>query len=187
MALEGNDKRALIILGVVAGIAILVGGFLLLTGGSEPVTVDAAAAPVDASTDPGAAPAPTTDSPSPVVPPTTSSFDGPLIGGRDPFSPFPIAVSATPTTSSSTSASPSTTSELQDEATIDGNTVKLEAIIERKIPEVEVSVNGASSRAAAGEEFSRYYSVVAIDTGAKCSDLRYTKGDFSESFTLCIQ
>lgn len=187
MALEENDKKALMILGIVAGIVVLVGGFLLLTGGGDDAAVDPAGAAVPAATGSSTA-APTTPvpvSPSPVVP-NTNSFGEPLIGGRDPFSPFPVAVSPT---AAPVSGSPSPTSggEILNSITVDGNEVVLEAILERKDPTVEVTASGSAYRAGEGDTFARYYSVDAIDTGAACAEFRYVKGDVEESFTLCIE
>ena len=81
-----NDRRALIILGAVLGLAIV--WFLFLRGGGD----DAAeVSPAPSAGVSSTVPVETTAAPPPVEP----GGGGPVVSGRDPFSPLP-AISPSP-------------------------------------------------------------------------------------------
>ena len=89
-----NDRRALIILGSVLGVAIVVWFLFLRGGGDETADVS----PVPATSVTTSVPAETTTAP----PPVSSGGGGPVLSGRDPFSPLPaISPSVLPSPSPS--------------------------------------------------------------------------------------
>ena len=79
MPMSPRDRRALIILGVIVGVALVAFFLLKPKGGGEE------AAPSPSATSPGPAPS---VSPSSSPRETTSPPGGPLVGGHDPFSPL---------------------------------------------------------------------------------------------------
>ncbi|MEX0992081.1 MAG: hypothetical protein WD004_07400 [Actinomycetota bacterium] len=187
MALSPSDKRALIILGAVAGIAIVVFlGMKLLGGGGG----DEAASPVADGTSPGAttsdvSPAPSTGDGTTGVSPAPPGTDSFVISGKDPFSPLPLvtpSVSVSPVPGESPS-----TGTCEQTATIDGNEVTLNKVIDKADADiVKVTVNDSPYSAAQGDTFARYYTAVVVDPTAAQAEFNYSKGSVNESFTLCI-
>jgi hypothetical protein len=102
MALSPRDKRALIILGGVAGVAVV--AFLLFTvlsgGGGEEAAEPAPPAPATAPPSPAA-----TDSPTPTPSPATVVN----FSGRDPFVVPAALLTGTPTTGVTGTTSPTST------------------------------------------------------------------------------
>ena len=188
MALTERDKRAVMILGGVAGAAILI--FLLLNvlggGGGGPV----------ASSGPSASGPVIVPSPSVSVSPSPRFSVPPIItfAGRDPFSIPPSLLSPSPSGSgsgtspppsgtgspSSTPTSPSNGSS----KTIGGHTVTLDSVFTRGgVAKVTVDVDGTIYVRGEGDTFAANYQVTSIDTATNCATFLYA----SESFTLCSQ
>lgn len=193
MAMSDRDRRALIILGAIAGLAI---AFFLVTqvlggGGGEQAADDGGTAPTTQS--PTVAPT-VTGSPE-VEPPKVVSFSG-----RDPFVTPSVLLTASATASgtSTSTASPtdggtSTTSPTAT-STVTGNTstvsstsvgghdVALLAVYRRGGEDrAQVSVDGTVHRPSEGERFAGNFRLVSADPGTRCA--RIVFGD--EGFTLC--
>jgi hypothetical protein len=187
MAMTERDRRALIILGVIAGIAV---AFFLVTqvlgGGDEETPPAAAPAPADGGTVPE--PAPTTASPAPPKSPKeVVNFTG-----RDPFSTPPELVTASPSATSTDTATPTSTATTTtnkptapsgDQSTnVAGKQVTLDTVYTRgNESRVTVEVDGKVYDESVGGTFDRNYEVRSIDTATGCATFLY--GD--ESFRLC--
>jgi len=187
MAISPSDKRALIILGAVAGIAIVVFlGMKILGGGGDETGATTAdgASPVATTTADGS-PTPSTGAGTAVVSPAPPGTDSFVISGKDPFSPLPVV-----TPSVSVSASPGASAgsgTCEQTATIDGNEVTLIKVIDKPDADiVKVSVNDADYSAAQGDTFARYYTAVVVDPTAARAEFQYSKGSVNESFSLCL-
>ncbi|MEW6059931.1 MAG: hypothetical protein AB1551_07330 [Actinomycetota bacterium] len=197
MALSPRDRKALIILGAVAGLAVV--AFVLLKvlggGGGE----EAASPSPTATGGPTVAPSPTV---SPTPTPRETLPPAPLAGARDPFSIPPVlqtaSGSASPTTSGSPTTSPTgspttsptgspTTSPTEtpttpgggSSTTIGGHTVVLLDIYAGGT-KAQVEVDGEVYTLGEGEEFGDNFKLVSIS--GSCARFQY--GD--ESFTLCL-
>ncbi len=189
MALSPQDKRALIILGVVAGIALVVflGTQVLGGGGGEDAATtasDAGSTTTDTTVPDGPLAPPTGDGTAGVspAPPGTDSF---VISGKDPFSPLP---EVTPSLSVSPSPGTSPTSgTCEQTATIDGNEVTLTKVIDKADADIaKVTINDSNYSAAQGDTFARYYTAVVVDPTAARADFNYSKGSVNEDFSLCL-
>lgn len=185
MALEERDKKMLMVLGAVAGLAVLFLLFKMLTGGGEdPATVDATTG-TDVTASP-AVPATTPDEPAPAATPapTTTELNGFVFTARDFFSPIPepiVDVSATP------SPSPGGSTDITpDNVNIDGHEIVLNEIIARKTPLSNVTVDGANFSVSAGEAFADGFTVLTIDTSVSCAQYEYKSGSLQDDFTLCV-
>lgn len=184
MAMTERDRRALIILGVIAAIAVV---FFLVTqvlgGGGG----DEEAAPVPAPAG-GTAPepAPTTEPPPEKPPREVVNFTG-----RDPFSTPPELVTASPSATGTETTSPTTTETTEaaptaprgdQSANVAGRQVTLDTVYTHgNEARVTVEVDGKVYDEAVGGTFDRSYEVRSIDTAAGCATFLY--GD--ESFRLC--
>ncbi|MEX0756184.1 MAG: hypothetical protein WEA54_02625 [Actinomycetota bacterium] len=187
MAMTERDRRALIILGVIAGIAV---AFFLVTqvlGGGDEETAAPTPAPVPASGAPE--PEPTTASPTP----TKSPKEVVNFSGRDPFS-TPPELAPSPTVTATTTTSPTSTETTADPETdpakpaddqssnVAGKQVTLTTVYTRGgTPRVTVEVEGKVYDEAVGGTFDQNYEVRSIDTTSSCATFVY--GD--ESFRLC--
>ena len=164
MALSPRDRRAVMILGGVAGTAIVV--FVLLSvlrGGGGEV---AQPTPVEPG---GPTPAPTataTPTPRPTLPPMV------LAGSRDPFSIPPALQTGAP--GGSVSPSPGGGSS----TTVGGHTVVLLDIFADGT-RAQVEVDGDVFTVSVGETFDDNFRLVSIS--GECA--RFVFGD--EGFTLC--
>ncbi len=180
MALSPRDRRALIILGVIAA-AVL--GFFILTRGGAPPPEEAA--PPSPPPPPGVAP-----SPSPEPRPPRFTF----FSGRDPF--LPLVVEAVPgetPTGEEPAAPEQPTGEPVAEppagaeqqapeagATVGGRSVTLIDIIQQDGGQVaQVEVDGQPYVVAEGEQFADNFRLDSIQGG--CANFVF--GD--EAFTLC--
>jgi hypothetical protein len=183
MALSPRDRRALIILGVIAA-AVL--GFFFLTRGGAPPPPEEAALP-SPPPPPGVAP-----SPSPEPRPPRFTF----FSGRDPF--LPLVVEAVPGAGEAPAgdgaaapeeptgepvAEPPPGAEQQAPeagATVGGRSVTLIDIIQQDGGQVaQVEVDGQPYVVAEGEQFADNFSLESIQGG--CASFLF--GD--EAFTLC--
>ena len=171
MAMNERDRRALIILGVIAGVAI---AFFLVTqvfgGGGGDETATPAPVPADGGAVPE--PAPTSPSPEPSEPPReVANFTG-----RDPFSTPPELVTAAPTSTATDTTSPTTTDTSTTTGTgadttggtqstnVAGKQVTLSTVYTQgNEPRVTVEVEGKIYDEAVGGTFDRSYEVRAID------------------------
>jgi hypothetical protein len=181
MALSPRDRRAMIILGVLAAVAV---AFFFLTRGGGPPPEEA----VQPTTAPPPAVAP---SPSPAAKPPRFTF----FSGRDPFLPLVVAPEAvgeaptgeTPAPGESPGApvvepSPGAEGEAVTETgtTIGGHTVRVIDIFQQGGEQVvQVEIDGETFVVSEGEEFSDNFRLESIQ-GA-CADFLF--GD--EPFTLC--
>lgn len=171
MALSPRDRRALIILGGVAGAAIVV--FVLLSvlrgGGGE----EAQPTPVE----------PGTPTPAPTATPTPRQTLPPMVlaGSRDPFSIPPALQSPGGGVSPSPGGSPSptpTTPGGGSSTTVGGHTVVLLDIFADGT-RAQVEVDGDVFTVSVGETFDDNFRLVSIS--GECA--RFVFGD--EGFTLC--
>ena len=181
MALSPRDRRALIILGVLAAAAA---GFFFLTRGAPP--------PEEEAVPPAPSPPPAvTPSPSPTGRPPRFTF----FSGRDPFLPLvvpPEAVGeapageppapgespAPPVVEAPPGAEEGVTPE--GAATIGGHTVRVIDIFQQGGQQVvQVEVDGQTFTVSEGEEFSDNFRVESIQ--GTCASFLF--GD--EPFTLC--
>jgi hypothetical protein len=178
VALSPRDRRALTILGGVAGVAVV--AFILLKvlggGGGEEAGVPS---PRPASTPPPAVtPTPT---PRPTLPPVA------LAGSRDPFSIPPSLQSGSPSpsgsvspTGSPTSPGPTPTSPGGGQSkTLGGHTVVLLDIFQSGT-RVQVEVDGTVYTVSVGQTFASNFRLVS--TSGRCA--RFLFGD--QGFTLCL-
>jgi hypothetical protein len=180
MALSPRDRRAMIILGVLAAAAAAF--FFLTRGGGEP--------PEEA--------APPTTAPPPVVTPSPTPTGRPprftFFSGRDPFLPLVVApteggapTGETPAPGASPGApvvepSPGAEGEVTPEGstTIGGHTVRVIDIFQQGGEQmVQVEVDGETFTVIEGEEFSDNFRVESIQ--GTCASFLF--GD--EPFTLC--
>lgn len=184
MALSPRDRRALIILGGVAGVAVV--AFLLLNilgGGGGQETGLPSPPPIGSTPPPTVSPTPT---PRPTLPPVA------LAGSRDPFSIPPSLQSGSPGPSGSvsptgsatspppTSPTPTPTSPGRGQSkTIGGHTVILLDIFDNGT-RVQVEVDGTVYTRSVGQSFARNFRVVS--TSGRCA--RFLFGD--QGFTLCL-
>jgi hypothetical protein len=183
MALSPRDKRAVTILGAVAGVAIV--GFLLMNvlggGGGEPVTP-----PVVASGGPVTSPSPSASPSTPreTLPPVA------LAGARDPFSPPPVFVSpsggVSPSGTSSGTSSPSlgpTSSPTSPgggaSATMGGHTVVLIDIFDGGT-KAQIEVDGTVYTVNEGDRFDDNFRLASIS--GSCATVQF--GD--EASTICL-
>jgi hypothetical protein len=193
MPLSPRDKRAVIILGAVAGLAIVAFVLLKVLGGGGG---EEAASPTPTATGgPTSTPSPTV-SPSPTpretLPPVV------VAGARDPFSVPPVlespSGSVSPTTSGSPSGSPTTsptsspttsptatptTPSGGSSTTIGGHTVVLDDIFASGT-KAQVEVDGTVYTVSEGQKFDDNFKLVSIS--GNCA--RFLYGD--QSFTLCL-
>jgi len=185
MPLTPRDKRALIILGVIAGVAVAVFLALNLFGGGDE---GEQALPTPSAT-PTVAPSPTVS-----TSPTPRQTPPPVAGGRDPFS-IPPELAGTPgggasPTDTTTTTPPTTTSPTTQptspgggsSATVDGHTVVLLDIFttngEQK---AQVEVDGTVYTVDEGESFDDGFRVTSIS-----SDCAVFVSGEGENFTLCV-
>jgi hypothetical protein len=190
MALSERDKRAVMILGGVAGAAILI--FLLLNilgggGGGEVATTGPSISSV-------------VPPPSVTATPSQRFSVPPIItfSGRDPFSIPPSLISPSASASGSPSGSGSspppsgtrsptstpTSPSNGSSKTIGGHVVTLDNVFLRNgVPKVTVDVDGTIYVRGVGDSFATNYKVTSIDTASNCATFLYA----SESFTLCSQ
>jgi hypothetical protein len=182
MALSPRDRRAMIILGIIAAVAI---GFFFLTRGGGPTEEEAVP--------PGAPSPPPAVSPTPSPEPRPPRFT--FFSGRDPFLPLVVAPEAvgeaptgeTPAPGESpgepvTEPSPGAEGEAVTETgtTIGGHTVRVIDIFQQGGEQVvQVEIDGETFVVSEGEEFSDNFRLESIQ-GA-CADFLF--GD--EPFTLC--
>ena len=188
MAMTERDQRALKILGVVGGLAIV--AFLLLKvlggGGGEEVP---SSGPIATGTSTGAPGA--SDSPSLTPTPTLTVPPVHVFSGRDPFSIPPSLLSPVSSASSSSSSSSSPTgtgsptgSGTPSSKTVGGHVVTLDAVFRSGgVEKVQVEVDGTVYVKADGERFATNYQVESIDLANDCATFLYG----SESFDLCAQ
>jgi hypothetical protein len=194
MALTDRDKRAVMILGGVAGAAILIFLLLNVLGGGGGGEV--------ASTGPTASGPVIVPSPSVSVSPSPRFSVPPIItfAGRDPFSIPPSLLSPSsagspgpsgsgsgsgppPSGTGSPSFTPTSPSNGSSK-TIGGHTVTLDSVFMRNgQAKVTVDVDGTIYVRGEGDSFASNYQVTSIDTGSNCATFLYA----SESFTLCSQ
>ena len=175
-----RDRRALMILGGVAGVAVV---FFLLTsvlggGGAD----DTAAPPPASTTGPQPAPSPT-PSPTPreTLPPVH------LAGDRDPFSPPPTFQSpgggVSPPGTSTTSPTAPTTSPTAPgsgaSATIRGHTVVLLDIFDNGT-KAQIEVDGTVYTVSEGSRFADDFRLQSIQ--GSCATIAHGDG----STTLCV-
>jgi hypothetical protein len=181
MALSPRDRRAVIILGVLAAVAAAF--FFLTRGGGPP---EEGAAPPTPAPPPAVAP-----SPSPAATPPRFTF----FSGRDPFLPLVVAPEAvgeapsgeTPAPGESPAPpvvepSPGAEGGVTPEGgtTIGGHTVRVIDIFQQGGQQVvQVEVDGETFTVAEGEEFSDNFRVESIQ--GTCASFLF--GD--EPFTLC--
>ena len=202
MALSSGDKRALIVLGGVVGVAALVWLLFLRGGGETPESTPVAAADRSgATTGTSTLPPPTgtapPETPSLAPPPTLSI---PVLAGRDPFSPV---ISQSPSPGEETSPSPATSgnggggesggSQTTDTKTDHGNTVTL---LDVKNPQGQLQVNVKVNEdnfknLEVGDTFLEgTYKVFQITD--PCATFQYQSGakkkgtGTSGKFTLCV-
>ena len=176
-----RDRRAMMILGGVAGIAVV---FFLLTnvlggGGGD----DAAAPPPASTTGPQPAPSPTPSAtPRETLPPVH------LAGDRDPFSIPPTFQSpgggVSPTGSPSPGTSPTqsptpTTPGSGASATVGGHTVVLLDIFDNGT-KAQIEVDGTVYTVNEGSRFDDNFRLTSIQ--GSCANIVF--GD--DSFTLCV-
>lgn len=191
MDLTDRDKKLLIGMGIVVGVLVVFFGAKALLGGGDELEPVTAAAPADGVTPPDAtSPGATTASPSPSVAAVPPAAEGPVLSGRDFFSPLPV-----PSPSATLGVSPSPTSggggnpnTVDDTEVIDGNTVTLEDLVEKKKgDEVDVSVNGKNfTGLGVGDTFDGDYTVNGIDGDNGCADFQFDKKGSGQSFKLCL-
>jgi hypothetical protein len=185
MALSSRDRRALMIFGGVAGVALLAFVFLnVLRGGGG----EEAASPPPVSTG-GPTPTPTvtpTPTPRETLPPVV------LAGSRDPFSIPPALQTGSPPPSGSVSPPPTgtgppptgsptptpTTPGGGQSTVVGGHTVVLLDIFQSGTM-VQVEVDGTVFTVSEGETFDGNFRLVSIS--GSCA--RFVFGD--EGFTLC--
>jgi len=185
MALSPRDRRALILFGAVAGVALLAFVFLnVLRGGGG----EEAASPPPVSTG-GPTPTPSvspTPTPRETLPPVV------LAGSRDPFSIPPALQTGSPPPSGSVSPPPTgtgppptgsptptpTTPGGGQSTTVGGHTVVLLDIFQSGTM-VQVEVDGTVFTVSEGETFDGNFRLVSIS--GSCA--RFVFGD--EGFTLC--
>ncbi len=185
MALSPRDRRALILFGAAAGVALLAFVFLnVLRGGGG----EEAAPPPPVSTG-GPTPTPSvspTPTPRETLPPVV------LAGSRDPFSIPPALQTGTPPPSGSVSPPPTgtgppptgsptptpTTPGGGQSTTVGGHTVVLLDIFQGGTM-VQVEVDGTVFTVSEGETFDGNFRLVSIS--GSCA--RFVFGD--EGFTLC--
>lgn len=184
MPLTPRDKRALIILGVIAGVAVAVFLVLNLFGGGDE---EEQALPTP-SVAPTVAPSPTVS-----VSPTPRQTPPPVAGGRDPFSIPPELAptpgggesptgTTTPPTTTSPTTSPPTSPGGGSSATVDGHTVVLLDIFTRNgVQKAQVEVDGTVYTVDVGESFDDGFRLTSIS--GDCAD--FVSGD-GEDFTLCV-
>ncbi len=175
MALTDRDKRALMILGAIAGVALL--GFLVMNllggGGGE----EAAPPPV-VSGGGGAQPSPTgsPSTPRETLPPVV------LAGARDPFSPPPVFASpsggVSPSGTASATATP-TTPGGGASSTMGGHTVVLVDIFGGGT-RAQIEVDGTVYTVSEGERFAGNFRLTSISG----SCVRVQFGD--QSSTICL-
>ncbi|HEX7463316.1 MAG TPA: hypothetical protein VF382_00240 [Actinomycetota bacterium] len=193
MALSPRDKRALIILGAAAGVAVVAFVLLKVLGGGGG---EEAASPTPVVTGgPTTAPSPTespTPTPRETLPPVV------VAGARDPFSVPPVLETQTPSGSVSPSTGPSgspttsptgspTTSPTEtptapgggSSTTVGGHTVVLVSIYSGGT-KAQVEVDGKVYNVSEGGTFGDNFKLVSIS--GSCA--RFLYGD--QSFTLCL-
>src|SRR6266508_3215924 len=163
MALSPRDRRALMLFGAAAGVALLAFVFLnvLRGGGGEE-------SPLPPISTGGPTPPPTvspTPTPRETLPPVV------LAGSRDPFSIPPSLQTGTPTPTPTTPGGGQST-------TMGGHTVVLLDIF-RGGTKVQVEVDGTVFTVSVGERFAGNFRLVSIS--GSCA--RFVFGD--EGFTLC--
>jgi hypothetical protein len=190
MALSPRDRRALMLLGAAAGVALLAFVFLnVLRGGGG----EEAVPPVPPISTGGPTPTPTvspTPTPRETLPPVV------LAGSRDPFSippslqtgspppsgsvsPFPtVTGTAPPPTGTGTPTPTPTTPGGGQSTTMGGHTVVLIDIFHGGT-KVQVEVDGTVFTVSVGETFDGNFRLVSIS--GNCA--RFVFGD--EGFTLC--
>lgn len=197
MKLTDRDKKMLIGLGVVAGIAVLYLGYTLLFSGGDEVATDTTGGTTTASPSDTGSVAPTTPddatatspSPSPSVIATVPTAEGPVLSGRDFFSPLPLAeTSASPSPGSTESPATDQPSTVDSTTTVDGQQVKLDDIVEKKKgDEVDMTVDGTSWPGnGVGDTFAKFYTVNGINPDDGCADFQFDKKGAGESFKLCL-
>jgi hypothetical protein len=181
-----RDKKLLIGMGVFVGVALIWFFFLRGGGGSETAAPVVSGAPsgVAVSGTPGAV----APSGSPVSAPPPVPGANLALGGRDPFSPLPVAPSPSPgdTTSPGASPTPSKSPKPKDTTDVTGDTVQLTDVLNSG-SSVNVTINGKKYKnVASGSHFGPgdYYLVRAIVD--PCADFRYEKKSTTDNFTLCI-
>jgi hypothetical protein len=191
MPMTDRDKKLLIILGAVAGAALV---FFLVTqvllgGEEEPVAAPAPAPVTGATGSTGTVPAPE-PSESPTATQTPRSVTN--FSGRDPFSTPPELVSPTAAASESTEPTTEPTTEPQAadptaptngrSTDVTGKEVTLRQVYLRAgDAKVTVEVEGTTFIKGVGQVFADNYRVSSIDLASDCATFLY--GD--ESFELC--
>ena len=175
MAMSDRDRRALMVLGAIAGLAI---AFFLVTqvlggGGGEQAADDGGTAPATQS--PTVAPT-VTESPE-VEPPKVVSFSG-----RDPFvTPSALLTASATASGTSTSTVTGNTSTVSS-TSVGGHDVALLAVYRRGGEDrAQVSVDSTVHRPSEGERFAGNFRLISADPGTRCA--RIVFGD--EGFTLC--
>ncbi len=179
MPLSERDRRALVVLGVVALLALLaVLGVRFLGGGQE------VAAP------PG--PPPVASSPAPSPTPTQGAAPQPRFSGRDPFSPPPGLGTPSPTSTASPSptgtptATPTPTSSPTAPGggasrTVSGHTVVLLDVFRRAGRDMaQVEVDGTVYTVAEGQTFAEDFRLVSA--AGSCARISFQ----GAPFTLCV-
>lgn len=170
-SISSRDRRALIILGVVAVIALAV-FFLVIRGGSgsaeEVAAVSPVSFPVAAAPSPQATPSPSE------APDSTSSFEG--FSGRDPFTspiqPAPAsdpvpAAEPTPAPSPTPPAGTQPTSESGSTILLDGHSVTLVDVFSADgVQQVSVDVDGRKYTVAPGETFAGSFQLMSVEGAA---------------------
>ncbi len=169
MPLSPRDRRALVILGAVAGAALLL--FLVarvLPGGEEAAAPPARSTP---TVSPTASPAPGR-SPAPVL----------EFSGRDPFATPAVFVTASPSPTGTPSPTRTpTTPGAGASRTVGGHTVVLLDVFTREGADMApVEVDGTVYTVEEGEGFADGFRLVSAS--GTCARIRL--GD--ESFTLCV-
>ena len=204
MPMSPRDRRALLIFGVVAVVAVAAYFLLLKPGGSNSATPVAQESP---TTQPSApAPAPSVKSKSKKSQkhsPRRSRRQGPLVGGHDPFSPLinasagggtgpvssgggtsPATGTGTGTTSTpptvSPAGSPPATPSGGTGTRVGGHNVTLLDIFSRGGEQrAQIAVDGRVFVVAEGEDFDGNFRLVSVSGG--CARILF--GD--QSFLLC--
>lgn len=177
MEITPRDRKMLIVLGVVAGLAAVYFLATSLLGGEE-------------EPPPAAEPPPATEVPSPVPTETPTETPPPVlvVGGRDPFSIPPALLTTSPspgdgTTSPSpggTPTPPPTAPGGGTSTTMGGRTIVLLSIFTRDGEQLaQVEVDGTVFTVSEGESFAGNFQLVSIS--GSCA--RFLFGD--EGFTLC--
>src|SRR5947207_6263707 len=206
MPMSPRDRRALLIFGVVAVVAVAAYFLLLKPGGSNSATPVAQESPTTQTSAPAPAPSVKSKSKSKKSQkhsPRRSRRQGPLVGGHDPFSPLinasagggtgpvssgggtsPATGTGTGTTSTpptvSPAGSPPATPSGGTGTRVGGHNVTLLGIFTHGgVTKAQISLDGTTYVVAPGSDFDGNFRLVSLSAG--CARILY--GD--QAFSLC--